>query len=155
MIDEVATEFTGDPVRFVFSSWGEGAVLEDLCLVGMEACATAHYWARELSALGHEVWLSLFMPQRNSFATPCIASSARTTGSSMCAIVAMTGCSRWISPRRTKHHRSPREDKKHEGLVRTMAPAQTLHGPRHSLRCVRHGRERARDCPDAANAIAD
>ena len=24
------------------------------CLVGMEACATAHYWARELRALGHE-----------------------------------------------------------------------------------------------------
>ncbi|WP_119681691.1 IS110 family RNA-guided transposase [Indioceanicola profundi] len=27
------------------------------CLVGMEACATAHYWARELRKLGHEVWL--------------------------------------------------------------------------------------------------
>jgi transposase len=27
------------------------------CLVGMEACATAHYWARELGALGHEVRL--------------------------------------------------------------------------------------------------
>ena len=27
------------------------------CLVGMEACATAHYWARELRALGHEVRL--------------------------------------------------------------------------------------------------
>jgi transposase len=27
------------------------------CLVGMEACATAHYWARELIALGHEVRL--------------------------------------------------------------------------------------------------
>jgi transposase len=27
------------------------------CLVGMEACATAHYWARELSRLGHEVKL--------------------------------------------------------------------------------------------------
>jgi transposase len=27
------------------------------CLVGMEACATAHHWARELSALGHEVRL--------------------------------------------------------------------------------------------------
>ena len=27
------------------------------CLIGMEACATAHYWARELSALGHEVRL--------------------------------------------------------------------------------------------------
>jgi hypothetical protein len=27
------------------------------CLIGMEACATAHYWARELRALGHEVRL--------------------------------------------------------------------------------------------------
>jgi transposase len=26
-------------------------------LVGMEACATAHYWARELTRLGHEVRL--------------------------------------------------------------------------------------------------
>jgi transposase len=26
-------------------------------LVGMEACATAHHWARELAALGHEVRL--------------------------------------------------------------------------------------------------
>jgi transposase len=27
------------------------------CLVGMEACATAHYWARQIRALGHEVRL--------------------------------------------------------------------------------------------------
>jgi transposase len=27
------------------------------CLVGMEACATAHHWARELTALGHRVKL--------------------------------------------------------------------------------------------------
>jgi transposase len=27
------------------------------CLVGIEACATAHHWAREISALGHEVRL--------------------------------------------------------------------------------------------------
>jgi transposase len=27
------------------------------CLVGMEACATAHHWARELTALGHDVRL--------------------------------------------------------------------------------------------------
>jgi len=32
------------------------------CLVGMEACATAHYWARELTKLGHEVRL---MPARD------------------------------------------------------------------------------------------
>ncbi len=31
------------------------------CLVGMEACATAHHWARELQALGHRVRL---MPPR-------------------------------------------------------------------------------------------
>src|SRR5215207_593126 len=27
------------------------------CLVGMEACATAHHWAREIAKLGHEVRL--------------------------------------------------------------------------------------------------
>jgi Transposase and inactivated derivatives len=27
------------------------------CVVGLEACATAHYWARELGVLGHEVRL--------------------------------------------------------------------------------------------------
>src|SRR5262245_58305641 len=34
-------------------------VLEALppCLIGMEACATAHYWARELTKLGHDVRL--------------------------------------------------------------------------------------------------
>ena len=31
------------------------------CLVGMEACATAHHWARETTALGHQVRL---MPPR-------------------------------------------------------------------------------------------
>jgi transposase len=32
---------------------------QEPCLVGMEACATAHHWARELIALGHEVKLML------------------------------------------------------------------------------------------------
>ena len=27
------------------------------CLIGIEACGTSHYWARELQALGHEVKL--------------------------------------------------------------------------------------------------
>jgi transposase len=30
------------------------------CLIGMEACGTSHFWAREIAALGHEVKL---MPQ--------------------------------------------------------------------------------------------
>jgi transposase len=27
------------------------------CLIGIEACATAHHWARELIKLGHQVRL--------------------------------------------------------------------------------------------------
>ena len=39
-----------------------GAVLDflgklDPCQIGMEACATSHYWAREIAALGHDVRL--------------------------------------------------------------------------------------------------
>jgi transposase len=39
-----------------------GAVLNFLsklepCLIGMEACATSHHWAREIAALGHDVRL--------------------------------------------------------------------------------------------------
>ena len=35
------------------------AFFEDLpaCLVGMEACGSSHYWARQRSALGHDVRL--------------------------------------------------------------------------------------------------
>src|SRR5512140_38255 len=33
------------------------------CLVGMEACATSHYWARELTKLGHQVRL---MPAKDA-----------------------------------------------------------------------------------------
>ncbi len=34
------------------------------CFVGMEACASAHHWARELVALGHEVTCGSFLQQR-------------------------------------------------------------------------------------------
>ncbi len=39
-----------------------GAVLDGLgklepCLIGIEACATSHHWAREIAALGHDVRL--------------------------------------------------------------------------------------------------
>jgi transposase len=48
------------------SNWGiraqvaKGVVLTEAlapCLIGMEACATAHYGARQLTKLGHEVRL--------------------------------------------------------------------------------------------------
>lgn len=37
----------------------------DPCLIGIEACATAHHWARQLEALGHEVRLMLSGEVRN------------------------------------------------------------------------------------------
>jgi len=40
------------------------------CLIGMEACSGSHYWARELSDLGHEV--RLISPQ---FVTPYVKSN--------------------------------------------------------------------------------
>ena len=35
------------------------------CLIGIEACATGHHWARVLVALGHEVWLERFSSALN------------------------------------------------------------------------------------------
>lgn len=54
-VDEAGTVIIRKKLR-------RSAVLDTLrmlepCLVGMEACGTAHYWAREISALGHEVKL--------------------------------------------------------------------------------------------------
>lgn len=43
------------------------------CLIGIEACASSHYWARELMALGHDVKL---MPAQ--YVKP-MSSGARTT----------------------------------------------------------------------------
>ena len=61
------------------------------CLVGIEACASAHHWARELSQLGHEV--KLMSPQ---FVKPYVKTnkndardaegSARRSGDRTCAL---------------------------------------------------------------------
>jgi hypothetical protein len=53
----------------------------DPCLVGIEACATAHYWAREKSALNRDSQRSAsqhqyFLPGAVSRQTPCSAASA-------------------------------------------------------------------------------
>lgn len=44
----------------------------DPCLIGMEACGSAHHWARELTAMGHDV--KLMVPAY-------VSSVARTTWS--------------------------------------------------------------------------
>jgi transposase len=60
-------------------------------LIGMEACATAHYWARELMKLGHQVRL---MPpkdvkayvKRNKTMRPTPRRSVRRCGGRPCGL---------------------------------------------------------------------
>ena len=54
------------------------------CLIGMEACSSAHYWAKVLSDLGHEV--RLMAPQ---FVTPYVKSnkSDRNDAEAICEAV--------------------------------------------------------------------
>jgi transposase len=41
------------------------------CLVGIEACASAHYWSRELHALGHKVRAGLCKSLRQAAEERC------------------------------------------------------------------------------------
>tara|TARA_R110002072_G_scaffold25737_3_gene86156 strand:+ start:871 stop:1353 length:483 start_codon:yes stop_codon:yes gene_type:complete len=54
-----ATADGGIAIRKKLSRGQVFAFFADLppCVVAMEACATAHYWAREIGALGHNVRL--------------------------------------------------------------------------------------------------
>ena len=47
------------------------------CRIGMEACGSAHYWARKLGALGHTV--KLMAPQFVEVSPPCWASASGAT----------------------------------------------------------------------------
>ena len=40
------------------------------CLIGMEACAGAHFWARELTGLGHDVRLMPPAPDSDPGSSP-------------------------------------------------------------------------------------
>src|SRR5260370_21365241 len=54
------------------------------CFIGMEACATAHYWARELTKLGHEVRL---MPAKDVKAYVKRNKNDAAAGEAMCEAV--------------------------------------------------------------------
>ena len=56
-----ATADGGIAIRKKLSRGQVLAFFADLppCVVAMEACATAHYWAREIGALGHNLRLVL------------------------------------------------------------------------------------------------
>ena len=59
------------------------------CLVGIEACASAHHWARKLQALGHTV--RLMAPQ---FVKPYVKSNKNDAADAE-AICEAVACERW------------------------------------------------------------
>jgi len=64
-----ATGHTQFYKRFGFHSFAAWAANLPPCTIAMEACSSAHYWARTLSALGHKVKLlapDLVKPFRKS-----------------------------------------------------------------------------------------
>ncbi len=74
-----------------------GAVLDFLrdlppCLVGMEACAGSHHWAREIAALGHEVrlippaYVKPFVKRQKNDAADAEARLARRSAALACAL---------------------------------------------------------------------
>ena len=82
------------------------------CLIGMEACGSAHYWARNLSALGHTV--RLMAPQ---FVKPYVKTnkSDRNDAEAICEAVGRPNM-RFVSAslKLDRLHRS--------GTVRRLAP---------------------------------
>ncbi len=59
---------------------------QPVCLVGMEACATAHHWGRQLTGLGHEVKL---MPPR--YVKPYVKRSKNDAADAEAICEAVTG----------------------------------------------------------------
>lgn len=59
------------------------------CRVGMEACGSAHYWARELKALGHE---ALLMPP--AYTKPYVkrGKNDAADAEAICEAVSRPGC---------------------------------------------------------------
>jgi len=66
------------------------------CLIGMEACATAHHWARELTGLGHTV--RLMSASRGSAGSPSRA--AATCGASSSSAQRLSSATRGHIPKR-------------------------------------------------------
>jgi transposase len=71
------------------------------CLIGMEACATSHHWARELTALGHEVKL---MPPR--YVKPYVKRNKNDAADAEAICEAVTRPTMRFVPIKTPEHQS-------------------------------------------------
>ena len=72
------------------------------CLVGIEACSTSHYWARELIARGHEVRL---MPAQ--YVKPYVkrGKNDAADAEAICEAVTVRRCALWPSRARSSRVR--------------------------------------------------
>jgi len=84
------------------------------CLVGMEACGSAHHWARELTALGHEVRL---MPP--AYVKPYVKRQKNDAADAAAICEAVTRPSmRFVTPRTIENQAVLMHHKVREMLVR-------------------------------------
>lgn len=84
------------------------------CLVGIEACSSAHHWARQLSALGHDVRL---MPP--AYVKPYVKRQKNDAADAAAICEAVTRPSmRFVSPRSIENQAMLMHHKVRETLVR-------------------------------------
>ena len=95
------------------------------CLIGIEACATAHYWARELTKLGHEVRLMPAKQAKLPSTTTAFPSQARTVVTADSTAAIKVPCSRmtssWASNSFSPFHRAPSNHLQHHKLGRDIS----------------------------------
>jgi transposase len=79
-------------------------------VIGMEACATSHYWARELSVLGHSVKL---MPPH--YVKPCVKRQKNDMADTAAICEAVTRPSMRFVPIKSEEQQvlCPRETRSH------------------------------------------
>lgn len=87
------------------------------CLIGMEACGSAHYWARELSRLGHEV--RLMAPQ---FVKPYVkrGKNDANDAEALCEAVSRP-CMRFVTVKTVEQQAMQAEHRIRARLVKTRS----------------------------------
>jgi transposase len=95
------------------------------CLIGMEACSSAHHWARELIKLGHDV--KLIPPQ---FVKPYVKTNKNDANDAEAIAEAVTRPHmRFVPVKQTWHHDIQSLHRVRERFVRTkIALSNELHG---------------------------
>jgi len=102
------------------------------CLVGMEACATAHYWARELRKLGHEVRL---MPAKDVKAYVKRNKNDAADAEAICEAVRRPTM-RFVTVKSAEQQGRLMQHRVRDQLVRQRT--QLINSLRESLDCVVH-----------------